>query len=53
MSWGCDQAATRIQRVYKARAIQWEFAVKMALRVEARRVAKAELASAYKLQVTF
>lgn len=45
------QAATFIQRAYKARALQWEIAVRRAQRAHERHIVQAKLDSAGKLQV--
>ncbi|CBJ48510.1 hypothetical protein Esi_0025_0032 [Ectocarpus siliculosus] len=47
------RAATFIQRVYRARALQWSYAVKRAQLARERKIAKAKLGSSIKLQATW
>ncbi|CAM9669069.1 unnamed protein product, partial [Ectocarpus sp. 13 AM-2016] len=47
------RAATFIQRVYRARALQWSYAVKRAQLAHERKIAKARLGSSIKLQATW
>ncbi|CAM9467775.1 unnamed protein product [Ectocarpus fasciculatus] len=47
------RATTFIQRVYRARALQWSYAVKRAQLAHERKIAKAKLSSSIKLQATW